>query len=52
MANGSKDVMSEAIHPERKAKAEIERTVKMNGGTIVQSHSVDRKVICISDRSK
>lgn len=44
--------MSEASYPERKSKAEIERTVKMNGGTVVQSNNVNQRVICVADRSK
>lgn len=43
-------IMSEAISPEKKTKAELEQLVRANGGQIFQSPSATPDVICIADK--
>ncbi|KAF1815104.1 DNA ligase [Eremomyces bilateralis CBS 781.70] len=43
-------IMSESLAPEKKSKAELEDMVKVHGGSIVQTQTASRDVICISDR--
>ncbi|POS85507.1 hypothetical protein EPUL_001727 [Erysiphe pulchra] len=43
-------ILSEMIHPEKKSKVEIERIVKMNGGSIIQNPMVRENTICIGDK--
>lgn len=43
-------ILSEMIHPEKKSKVEIERMVKMNGGSIIQNPMVRENTICIGDK--
>lgn len=42
--------MSDCGKPEKKSKAEIEKIVKANGGSIYQTHGVAADMICIAER--
>jgi DNA ligase-4 len=43
-------LMTESTRPEKKTKAELEATVKANGGRIVQTHNAVENTVCIADR--
>ncbi|KAI9793876.1 MAG: DNA ligase (ATP) [Peltula sp. TS41687] len=42
--------MTDSSKPEKKSKAELEETIKANGGSIFQTHTAAEKMICIADR--
>jgi len=44
-------IVSEAVKPEKRSKAELEQLVKANGGRIVQQETAAEQVICVADRS-
>lgn len=43
-------ILSEALRPEKKSKAEMEQLVKANGGKIFQSPTAADDMICIADK--
>ncbi len=43
-------ILSEALKPQKKSKAELEQLVKANGGKIFQSPTAADHVICVADK--
>jgi DNA ligase 4 len=43
-------ILSEALKPQKKTKAELEQLVKANGGNIFQSPTATNDIICVADK--
>jgi DNA ligase-4 len=43
-------ILSEALQPHKKSKAELEQLVKANGGSIFQSAAAKSDMICVADK--